>query len=83
MLVLWVKALHLIAMVAWFAGVFYMFRLLVYQAENKEQKNGNSRLGVAQLPHSHGANNNGDREHRSAGKRRRDSEDANGDADNR
>jgi putative membrane protein len=32
----WLKALHLIAMVAWFAGVFYMFRLLVYQAENRE-----------------------------------------------
>ena len=36
MLVLWLKALHLIAMVAWFAGVFYLFRLLVYQAENRE-----------------------------------------------
>jgi len=32
----WLKALHLIAMVAWFAGVFYMFRLLVYQAENRD-----------------------------------------------
>ncbi len=36
MLLPWLKALHLIAMVAWFAGVFYMFRLLVYQAENRE-----------------------------------------------
>ena len=36
MLLLWLKALHLIAMVAWFAGVFYMFRLLVYQSENRE-----------------------------------------------
>ena len=32
----WLKALHLIAMVAWFAGLFYMFRLYVYHAENKE-----------------------------------------------
>ena len=29
------KALHLISMVAWFAGLFYMFRLFVYQVENK------------------------------------------------
>ena len=27
---LWAKALHLIAMVAWFAGLFYVFRLFVY-----------------------------------------------------
>lgn len=32
------KALHLISMVAWFAGLFYMFRLFVYQVENKDQK---------------------------------------------
>lgn len=28
------KALHLIAMVAWFAGLFYLFRLFVYHSEN-------------------------------------------------
>lgn len=28
------KALHLIAMVAWFAGLFYLPRLFVYQIEN-------------------------------------------------
>ena len=28
------KSLHLIAMVAWFAGLFYMFRLFVYHVEN-------------------------------------------------
>ena len=33
---LWLKAAHLIAMVAWFAGTFYMFRLFVYHAENRE-----------------------------------------------
>ncbi|MEZ4872533.1 MAG: CopD family protein [Bdellovibrionales bacterium] len=32
------KALHLIAMVAWFAGLFYMFRLFVYHAENADKK---------------------------------------------
>ncbi|CAM2008016.1 protoporphyrinogen oxidase HemJ [Acanthopleuribacter pedis] len=30
------KALHLIAMVTWFAGLFYMFRLFVYHTENKD-----------------------------------------------
>lgn len=34
---LWLKALHLIAMVAWFAGLFYMFRLFVYHAENADK----------------------------------------------
>ena len=29
---LWVKALHLIAMVSWFAGIFYLPRLFVYHA---------------------------------------------------
>jgi putative membrane protein len=36
-LLLWLKALHLIFVVAWFAGLFYMFRLLVYQVENREK----------------------------------------------
>jgi len=30
---LWLKACHLIAMVAWFAGLFYLPRLFVYHAE--------------------------------------------------
>ena len=29
---LWLKALHLIFMVAWFAGLFYLPRLFVYHA---------------------------------------------------
>ena len=33
----WLKAFHLISMVAWFAGMFYMFRLFVYQAENQDK----------------------------------------------
>lgn len=32
------KSLHLIAMVAWFAGLFYMFRIFVYHSES----NGNN-----------------------------------------
>lgn len=30
---LWLKAFHLIFMVAWFAGLFYIFRLFVYHAK--------------------------------------------------
>lgn len=30
----WLKALHLIFMVAWFAGIFYLPRLFVYHAES-------------------------------------------------
>jgi putative membrane protein len=32
------KSLHLISMVAWFAGLFYMFRLFVYHVENKNKQ---------------------------------------------
>lgn len=31
------KALHLIFMVTWFAGLFYMFRLFVYHVEKKDK----------------------------------------------
>ena len=30
---LWVKAFHVIAMVAWFAGLFYLPRLFVYHTD--------------------------------------------------
>ncbi|MFZ9887406.1 MAG: protoporphyrinogen oxidase HemJ [Myxococcota bacterium] len=32
MLLLWLKAFHVVAMVAWFAGIFYLPRLFVYHA---------------------------------------------------
>ncbi len=35
-MILWLKALHLMALVAWFAGLFYMFRLFVNRVENAE-----------------------------------------------
>lgn len=35
-LYLWLKAFHLIAMVAWFAGLFYIFRLYVYHVKHRE-----------------------------------------------
>ena len=34
---LWLKAFHLIFMVAWFAGLFYIFRLFVYHAKFKDE----------------------------------------------
>ncbi|TLY47834.1 MAG: protoporphyrinogen oxidase HemJ [Gammaproteobacteria bacterium] len=33
----WIKAFHIIAMVAWFAGLFYLPRLFVYHADAKDQ----------------------------------------------
>ena len=34
---LWVKAFHLIFMVAWFAGLFYIFRLFVYHRKYQDK----------------------------------------------
>ncbi len=36
MLILWLKAFHVFAVVTWFAGLFYLPRLLVYHAEASE-----------------------------------------------
>lgn len=38
---LWIKALHIIAMVCWFAGIFYLPRLFVYHAMAKDQNTRN------------------------------------------
>ena len=35
---LWFKALHLIFMVSWFAGLFYLPRLFVYHAMSEDKK---------------------------------------------
>lgn len=37
MTLLWLKALHIFFMVAWFAGIFYLPRLFVYHAENSDE----------------------------------------------
>ncbi|OGV26549.1 MAG: hypothetical protein A3F18_01790 [Legionellales bacterium RIFCSPHIGHO2_12_FULL_37_14] len=34
---LWLKALHIITMVAWFAGLFYLPRLFVYHVEAEDK----------------------------------------------
>jgi putative membrane protein len=36
MLYLWIKALHIIALVCWFAGLFYLPRLFVYHAQSDD-----------------------------------------------
>jgi putative membrane protein len=36
--ILWLKAFHLVAMVAWFAGLFYMFRLFVNRVEQRDDE---------------------------------------------
>ncbi|MBI4412360.1 MAG: protoporphyrinogen oxidase HemJ [Deltaproteobacteria bacterium] len=36
---LWLKAFHIIFLVAWFAGLFYIFRLFVYHVKFKDQQN--------------------------------------------
>jgi putative membrane protein len=33
---LWLKAFHIIAVVAWFAGLFYIFRLFVYHVKHRD-----------------------------------------------
>jgi putative membrane protein len=37
MLYLWIKALHIIAVICWFAGLFYLPRLFVYHAMAEDQ----------------------------------------------
>jgi putative membrane protein len=36
LLLLWLKAFHVIALVTWFAGLFYLPRLFVYHADAKD-----------------------------------------------
>jgi putative membrane protein len=33
-MILWIRAFHIIAFTAWFAGLFYIWRLFVYHAES-------------------------------------------------
>ena len=38
MLYLWLKVFHIFAFVAWFAGIFYIWRLFVYHTEASSQE---------------------------------------------
>ncbi len=44
-ILLWLKASHVIAMVTWFAGLFYLPRLFVYHADARDEP-GNARFKV-------------------------------------
>ncbi|ACO04345.1 MAG TPA: protoporphyrinogen oxidase HemJ [Persephonella sp.] len=35
---LWIKALHIMSVISWFAVLFYLPRLFVYHAENRDKK---------------------------------------------
>jgi protoporphyrinogen IX oxidase len=35
---LWLKAWHVIAVIAWYAGLFYIFRLYVYHVQQRESR---------------------------------------------
>ena len=41
---LWIKALHVVSVIAWMAGLFYLPRLFVYHVEVVEQGSGTDRL---------------------------------------
>ena len=36
MLYLWLKAFHIVSIVCWFAGLFYLPRLFVYHAQSED-----------------------------------------------
>lgn len=42
----WLRALHIIAQVTWFAGLFYIFRLFVYHVENAKDERITALLAV-------------------------------------
>jgi putative membrane protein len=42
----WLRALHIIAVVTWFAGLFYIFRLFVYHVENAAEPKATAMLEV-------------------------------------
>ena len=43
-----IKALHLIFVITWFAGLFYIVRLFVYHAEAKQKEDVEQRILVKQ-----------------------------------
>jgi protoporphyrinogen IX oxidase len=42
---LWLKAFHVVFVIAWFAGIFYLPRVFVYHAETRDET-GNARFKV-------------------------------------
>jgi putative membrane protein len=50
---LWIKALHIVFMVTWFAGLFYLPRLFVYHAMSDDAP-GNERFRIMERKLFHG-----------------------------
>jgi putative membrane protein len=42
----WLKALHIMGVIAWFAALFYVFRLFVYHVENRDKPDAVAMLEV-------------------------------------
>lgn len=43
---LWIKAFHVIAVIAWYAGLFYIFRLYVYHVQKRDEPSVTATLEV-------------------------------------
>ena len=43
---LWLKAFHVIAVIAWYAGLFYIFRLYVYHVQKRDEPSVTATLAV-------------------------------------
>ena len=43
---LWIKAFHVIAVIAWYAGLFYIFRLYVYHVQKRGEPSVTATLEV-------------------------------------
>lgn len=43
---LWLKAVHVIAVIAWYAGLFYIFRLFVYHVKHRDEPSVTAVLAV-------------------------------------
>ncbi len=43
---LWLKAWHVIAVIAWYAGLFYIFRLYVYHVQHRDNRSITANLEI-------------------------------------
>ena len=52
---LWLKAWHVIAVIAWYAGLFYIFRLYVYHVQHRDDPSVTATLVVMERRRGRGA----------------------------
>ena len=48
----WIKVLHIISFISWFAGLFYLPRLYVYHVENADHEHTRKTLEIMEKEHS-------------------------------